>query len=160
MEPVATAASDSVDVILRDGGTLRLRPPTTADSEALLDFYRALSSQSLHRRFHGFPNLRPQLVESLLDPDWAERGALLGALADEDGERIVAIGNYVRLRDPALAESAFAVADVGAGERDRDAAPGAACGARRRRSGSSASSPRCCPRTGRCSVSSSGQASS
>ena len=111
MGTMPTAASDSVDVILRDGGTLRLRPPTTADSEALLDFYRALSSQSLHRRFHGFPNLRPQLVESLLEPDWVERGALLGALADEDGERVVAIGNYVRLRDPALAESAFAVAD-------------------------------------------------
>ena len=112
MEPMATAAGDSVDVILRDGGTLRLRPPERADAPALLDFYRALSTQSLHRRFHGLPNVRPQLVESLLDPDWAERGALLGALSDEDGERIVAIGNYVRLRDPALAESAFAVADA------------------------------------------------
>jgi acetyl coenzyme A synthetase (ADP forming)-like protein len=112
MQTVATASGDSVDVILRDGGTLRLRPPTRADSEALLDFYRALSSQSLHRRFHGFPNLRPPLVESLFEPDWVERGALLGALADENGERIVAIGNYVRLRDPALAESAFAVADL------------------------------------------------
>ncbi len=111
MDIVVTAAASSVDVILRDGGTLRLRPPTTADSEALLDFYRALSSQSLHRRFHGFPNLRPQLVESLLEPDWTERGALLGALTDEHGERVVAIGNYVRLRDPAQAESAFAVAD-------------------------------------------------
>ena len=111
MQAMATAAADQVDVILRDGGTLRLRPPTQSDAAALLDFYRALSSQSLHRRFHGFPNLRPQLVESLLEPDWAERGALLGALADESGERIVAIGNYVRLRDPALAESAFAVAD-------------------------------------------------
>src|ERR671911_421685 len=108
---MTTLAGDSVDVILRDGGTLRLRPPSAADADALLDFYRALSSQSLHRRFHGFPNLRPQLVESLLDPDWVERGALLGALADEEGERIVAVGNYVRLRDPALAESAFAVAD-------------------------------------------------
>ena len=116
MEALAVAAGDSIDVILRDGGTLRLRPPTSADGEALLDFYRALSSQSLHRRFHGFPNLRPQLVESLLEPDWTERGALLGALADENGERIVAIGNYVRLRDPAMAESAFAVADGEQGE--------------------------------------------
>ena len=111
MRIMTTLAGDSVDVILRDGGTLRLRPPTAADSEALLDFYRALSSQSLYRRFHGLPSLRPQLVESLLEPDWTERGALLGALADEHGERVVAIGNYVRLRDPALAESAFAVAD-------------------------------------------------
>ena len=111
MAAVATSTGESVDVILRDGGTLRLRPPTNADSEALLDFYRALSSQSLHRRFHGMPQLKPKLVESLLEPDWTERGALLAALADEGGERIVAIGNYVRLRDPGLAESAFAVAD-------------------------------------------------
>src|SRR4051812_25152437 len=111
MSAVSTTAGESVDVILRDGGTLRLRPPRAADAEALLDFYRALSNQSLYRRFHGVPSLRPQLVESLLEPDWSERGALLGALADERGERIVAIGNYVRLRDPSLAESAFAVAD-------------------------------------------------
>ena len=60
MSLMATATGESVDVILRDGGTLRLRPPTPADTTALLDFYRALSSQSLHRRFHGFPELRPQ----------------------------------------------------------------------------------------------------
>jgi acetate---CoA ligase (ADP-forming) len=108
---VSSTTADSVDVILRDGGTLRLRPPTSADTEALLGFFRALSSESLHHRFHGFPQLRPQLVESLAEPGWSERGALLGTLAGEDGERVVAVGNYVRLRDPALAESAFAVAD-------------------------------------------------
>ena len=43
MKPMATAAGDSVDVILRDGGTLRLRPPERDDAPALLDFYRALS---------------------------------------------------------------------------------------------------------------------
>ena len=110
MAPMATR--EPVDVILRDGGTLRLRPPSRADAGALLAFYRALSQQSLHRRFHGLPHLGRQLVESLLEPDWTERGALIGALTDGDGERIVAVGNYVRLRDPALAESAFAVADA------------------------------------------------
>ena len=102
----------SVDVILRDGGTLRLRPPRREDAPALLDFFSGLSQESLHRRFHGLPNLRPQLVEPLLEPDWTARGALVGTLAgDGDGERVVAVANYVRLRDPALAESAFAVAD-------------------------------------------------
>jgi RimJ/RimL family protein N-acetyltransferase len=109
---MATAAGDSVDVILRDGGTLRLRPPGREDADALLDFFRALSQQSMRRRFHGLPNIRPQLVESLLEPDWTERGSLLGTLADDDGERVVAVANYVRLRDPAVAESAFAVADA------------------------------------------------
>ena len=45
-------------------------------------------------------------------PDWAERGSLIGVMGDVGGgERIVAVGNYVRLRDPHAAEAAFAVAD-------------------------------------------------
>ena len=91
------AALDSVDVILRDGGTLRLRPPRREDGDALVEFHRGLSTESLRSRFHGLPNLRPQLVEPLLEPDWTARGALLGTLADGGGERIVAVGNYVRL---------------------------------------------------------------
>ena len=47
----------------------------------------------------------------MLEPDWRERGALLGALVDDEEERVVAVANYVRLRDPRLAEAAFAVAD-------------------------------------------------
>jgi acetate---CoA ligase (ADP-forming) len=109
MEVVAT---DLADVILRDGRTLRLRPPRSDDATALLEFFGALSEQSLYRRFHGFPQLGEALVEPLLAPDWNERGALLGTLADGDREQVVAVANYVRLRDPALAEAAFAVADA------------------------------------------------
>ena len=99
------------DVILRDGRTLRLRPPRSGDAEGLLLFFQGLSERSLYRRFHGFPQIGDQLVEPLLEPDWDERGALLATLAGEDGESVVAVANYVRLRDPALAEAAFAVAD-------------------------------------------------
>jgi acetyl coenzyme A synthetase (ADP forming)-like protein len=105
-------AVDVVDVILRDGSTLRLRPPGPADETALLDFFAALSQRSLYRRFHGLPSLGPQLVEQMLDPDWAERGTLVGTVAEAGGPRVVAVGNYVRLRDPAMAEAAFAVADA------------------------------------------------
>jgi acetate---CoA ligase (ADP-forming) len=100
-----------VDVILRDGGTLRLRPPTSADTDSLTDFLRGLSERSLYLRFHGAPTVRPSLVEPFLDPDWLERGALVGTLAAEGGEQIVALASYSRLRDPAVAEVAFAVAD-------------------------------------------------
>jgi acetate---CoA ligase (ADP-forming) len=103
---------DVVDVILRDGATLRLRPPTRDDADALLEFFRVLSPQSLYLRFHGVPRLRPQLVERLLEPDWAERGALLGTLAENGRESVVAVAEYARLRDPSLAEAAFAVADA------------------------------------------------
>jgi acetyl coenzyme A synthetase (ADP forming)-like protein len=104
-------AIEHADVILRDGHTLRLRPPTSGDAGALLAFFTALSQRSLYLRYHGLPELGPRLVESLVEPDWQERGVLLGALVDEDGERVVAVANYVRLRDRKLAEAAFAVAD-------------------------------------------------
>jgi acetyl coenzyme A synthetase (ADP forming)-like protein len=109
---MASTLNDVADVILRDGRTLRLRPPRSEDAPGLLEFFRGLSERSLYRRFHGFPRLGDQLVEPLLEPDWHERGALLATLAEEQGETVVAVANYVRLRDPALAEAAFAVADA------------------------------------------------
>jgi acetyl coenzyme A synthetase (ADP forming)-like protein len=108
----STAPADVVDVIVRDGATLRLRPPRRGDVAALLDFFRTLSPQSLYHRFHGVPSVGPQLVERLLDPDWDERGALLGTLAEDGREPVVAVAEYVRLRDPSLAEVALAVADA------------------------------------------------
>lgn len=114
-QPVAREnvhVADVVDVILRDGSTLRLRPPARGDAEAILDFFRTLSKQSLYMRFHGFPSLGPEIVEQVLDSDWAERGALLGSFVEDGTERVVAIGNYSRLRDPSAAEAAFAVADA------------------------------------------------
>ena len=104
---VQTPGAVAVDVILRDGRTLRLRAPRVDDGEGLLDFFSGLSRQSLYQRFHGLPEVGPRLVEPCLEPDWIERGSLLGEL---DG-KVVAIALYVRLRDPDTAEAAFAVAD-------------------------------------------------
>jgi acetyl coenzyme A synthetase (ADP forming)-like protein len=103
----ATLAVEATDVILRDGSTLRLRPPTAEDADALLEFFTELSEHSRYLRFHGFPALGPTLVEPVVEPDWHERGALLASL---DG-RIVAVANWVRLRDPRAAEIAFTVGD-------------------------------------------------
>jgi acetyl coenzyme A synthetase (ADP forming)-like protein len=100
------------DVILRDGSTLRLRPPTAADAEALVAFFAGLSERSRYLRFHGLPRVGRALVEPFLEPDWEERGALAGTLTDEAGvERVVALATWTRLRDSAAAEVAFAVAD-------------------------------------------------
>ncbi len=107
-----TQTSDVVDVILRDGTTLRLRPPRHDDADGLLSFFSGLSERSRYLRFHGIPSLRPELVEPLLEPDWEDRGALLGTFTNDGREEVVAVANYVRLRDPALAEAAFAVADA------------------------------------------------
>jgi acetyl coenzyme A synthetase (ADP forming)-like protein len=103
----AAHAVDATDVILRDGSTLRLRAPAAEDADALVEFFSNLSEHSRYLRFHGFPSLGPKLVEPVLEPDWDERGALIGTLEG----RIVAVANWVRLRDPHAAEVAFAVAD-------------------------------------------------
>jgi acetate---CoA ligase (ADP-forming) len=101
-----------VDVILRDGSTLRLRAPARNDAGALLDFFTGLSERSRYMRFHGSRAVDPSLVDHFLDPDASDRGALLGILADHEGnEHVVALAEYARLRDPAVAEVAFTVAD-------------------------------------------------
>jgi acetyl coenzyme A synthetase (ADP forming)-like protein len=94
-------------VLLRDGSTLRLRAPVAADADSLVAFLGGLSTESLYLRFHGLPTVNRRLVEAFVDPDWHERGHLVGEL---DG-RVIALASYVRLRDPAAAEVAFAVAD-------------------------------------------------
>ena len=106
-----TSATDVVDVILRDGSTLRLRAPVAADGAALVRFFRELSDRSLYLRFHGHPTVDEHLVEPVVDPDWIDRGALVGSVVESGEERVVALANYVRLRDPLTAEVAFAVAD-------------------------------------------------
>jgi acetyl coenzyme A synthetase (ADP forming)-like protein len=104
--------ADPVDVILRDGSTLRLRTPVRGDAAALVAFYERLSENSRYLRFHGTQRVDATLVERFLDPNLDDRGALIGELTDTAGdERVVALAEYARLRDPVAAEVAFAVAE-------------------------------------------------
>jgi acetate---CoA ligase (ADP-forming) len=107
MEVLLKTPPVAADVVLRDGSTMRFRAPVGGDAEGLLTFFERLSDESLYLRFHGHPSVDPRLVDPVLDPDWVERGALIGM----HGDRIVAVANYVRLRDARAAEAAFAVAD-------------------------------------------------
>ncbi len=108
----STMAADTIDVILRDGSTLRLRAPTESDRDSLVQFFEQLSERSLYLRFHGRPTIDERLVNPVLDPDWVDRGALMASVVESGEERVVALANYVRLRDPLAAEVAFAVADA------------------------------------------------
>jgi len=74
-----------VDVILRDGSTLRLRAPAHTDAGALVAFFERLSAADRYLRFHGARRVDATLVEHVLDPDWVDRGALIGSLTDVDG---------------------------------------------------------------------------
>jgi acetate---CoA ligase (ADP-forming) len=129
-----TFSPELVDVILRDGATLRLRAPTSDDADALVAFFAGLSAASRHSRFHGARRVDYALIEHLFEADG--RGALI-AVVDEQEERIVALAEYAHLRDAETAEVAFAVADelqghgVGARLLEQLAARAAADGVKR-----------------------------
>ena len=125
------------DVLLRDGSTLRLRAPVPDDFEAIKAFYEGLSPESRYLRFHGFGRVDGPARE-YAEADGDDRVALIG----RHGDRVVAAAGYDRLREPGAAEVAFAVADDFHGPRDRDADARAARRHRRRRAGSTASTPR------------------
>src|SRR4029079_18764145 len=86
--------------------------PDAHDEAALVDFFTSLSDRSRYLRFHGIRRVDHELVARYLAPDWETRGVLVGSLVDGAGvERIVALAEYARLRDPRVAEVAFTVAD-------------------------------------------------
>ena len=107
----AASGIDAVDVILRDGSTLRLRAPEEADREPLVEFFEGFPAACICGSMVS-PPVDDRLVEPVLESDWIERGALLASTAETGGDRIVALANYVRLRDPTSAEIAFTVADA------------------------------------------------
>ncbi len=105
------AMQDAVDVILRDGSTMRLRAPHEADVPAIVSFFASLSVRSRFLRFHGLAAAGDRFARTLVEPDWEEKGSFVGVMGEPPDERIVGVGNYVRLRDRHTAEAAFAVAD-------------------------------------------------
>jgi acetate---CoA ligase (ADP-forming) len=94
------------DVLLRDGLTLRLQAPTPTDYDDIRAFYDGLSPESRHFRFHGFG--RTDIVARAdADASGVDRLSLIG----RHGGRVMAAACYVGLREPGVAEVAFAVAD-------------------------------------------------
>ena len=100
------------DVILRGGRTLRLRPPSEDDADAVRRFLAELSPTSMRLRFHGVRRVDDAMVASFLDPDWTNEGVLLAsAVGPDESDRVIGVASFIRLRDPRLAEVSFAVAD-------------------------------------------------
>ena len=99
----------TIDVVVRDGSTVCLRRTEERDVEALLQFFKALSVQSLYYRFLSLPSLTVAAVRKLATMD----GSLGLSLVVESGGRIVAFAGFYRDPDETnRAEIAFAVAEA------------------------------------------------
>ncbi|MFJ5682083.1 GNAT family N-acetyltransferase [Streptomyces sp. NPDC093099] len=105
------------DVVLRDGGTARIRPITTADAERLVSFYEQVSDESKYYRFFApYPRLSDRDVHRFTHHDYVDR---VGLAVTVGGEFIATV-RYDRIDARGLpaaapadeAEVAFLVQDA------------------------------------------------
>lgn len=95
------------DVVLADGGTVRLRPLRASDDDRLVGLYSRMSEASRYFRFFSaVPASMAGHLERLRELDYERRFALVAEL----GDVVVAAAGYVRQGDDE-AEVAFAVQD-------------------------------------------------
>ncbi|WP_244942923.1 GNAT family N-acetyltransferase, partial [Streptomyces inhibens] len=106
------------DVVLRDGGTARIRPITPDDAQRLVSFYEQVSDESKYYRFFApYPRLSDRDVHRFTHHDYVDR---VGLAATVGGEFIATV-RYDRINDQGLpakdpeddqAEVAFLVQDA------------------------------------------------
>ncbi|XUZ98735.1 GNAT family N-acetyltransferase [Streptomyces araujoniae] len=72
------------DVVLRDGGTARIRPITTDDAERLVSFYEQVSDESKYYRFFApYPRLSDRDVHRFTHHDYVDRVGLAVTIGGE-----------------------------------------------------------------------------
>jgi acetate---CoA ligase (ADP-forming) len=97
------------DAVLKDGGTIRIRPIAPQDGVALRAFVRNLSAESSYFRFFRVKHdLEPEEVRAFTELDYLDSMAFV---AVHEG-RLIGVGRYTKVDAvDGLAEVAFAVAD-------------------------------------------------
>ncbi|HEY2998531.1 MAG TPA: GNAT family N-acetyltransferase, partial [Acidimicrobiales bacterium] len=106
--PAAYPAEWDADVVLADGGTVRIRPIRPDDGPRIVDFHALQSPESIYfRYFSPHPHLTEQEVERLTHVDYVDRMAFV-ALRDD---ALVGVARYDRWPTRSEAEVAFFVDD-------------------------------------------------
>ncbi|MEU8893035.1 GNAT family N-acetyltransferase [Streptomyces sp. NPDC048442] len=106
------------DVVLRDGGTARIRPITTEDASRLVSFYEQVSDESKYYRFFApYPRLSAKDVHRFTHHDYVDRVGLAVTVGGEfiatvRYDRINADGLPASGPDADQAEVAFLVQDA------------------------------------------------
>ncbi|MEU2224215.1 GNAT family N-acetyltransferase [Streptomyces sp. NPDC018347] len=105
------------DVVLRDGGTARIRPITVDDADRLVSFYEQVSDESKYYRFFApYPRLSAKDVHRFTHHDFVDRVGLAATIGGE----FIATVRYDRIGGDGLpasgaadeAEVAFLVQDA------------------------------------------------
>ena len=98
------------DVVVGDGGTVRLRPIRPEDAGALVAFHKGLSERTRYLRYFSvYPTMSARDLERFVNVDYITRMAFVALLNSE----IIGVGRYeAQPDDSTRAEVAFVVADA------------------------------------------------
>ncbi|MGW2461354.1 bifunctional acetate--CoA ligase family protein/GNAT family N-acetyltransferase [Streptomyces sp. NPDC001761] len=91
------------DVVLRDGGTARIRPITVDDADRLVSFYEQVSDESKYYRFFApYPRLSAKDVHRFTHHDFVDRVGLAATIGGE----FIATVRYDRIGTDGMPASA------------------------------------------------------
>ncbi|MBK8254746.1 MAG: hypothetical protein IPK82_19060 [Polyangiaceae bacterium] len=130
--------AETIEITLKDGSRVTLRPIAPDDKEELLAAFERLSPTSRYLRFHSFKNtLTRDDLRYLTEVDGKDHFAIVATVPTHDLRKEIGAGVARFVRDPNekdLAEAAITVADdfQGKGLGKALFAPPGSCGAKRR----------------------------
>ena len=97
------------DVVLSDGGTVRIRPIRPDDASGIEALHERLSTDTIYYRFFSpLPRLGANLLDRLVHVDYVDRLALVAEL----GDQLIAVARYDVTAGSHDAEVAFVVEDA------------------------------------------------
>ena len=99
-----------VDVALRDGSTIKIRPAMEDDLGEVVDLFHRMSRRSRRFRFHGVVQVTPDSVRPFVDLDYRDTFGLVAETSAGEGPRVVGLASYVRIGEES-AEMAIAIDD-------------------------------------------------
>lgn len=108
------ASRYDTEVVLKDGGSIRIRAIRPDDKQRLLEHFQRLSERSVYFRFFSAKKrLTDEELRRFTEPDFRAHVALVATLLEDGEEHIIGVGRYMVRPggDPHRAEVAFAVAD-------------------------------------------------
>lgn len=100
-----------VDVALRDGSTVRVRPGLVEDLDSLQDLFARLSADSVHMRFHGTTSPSRTMLKRFVDVDYRTSLSLVAETGLGAQRKSIALATYVQI-DEKRAEMALVVDDA------------------------------------------------
>ncbi|MGZ5212132.1 MAG: bifunctional acetate--CoA ligase family protein/GNAT family N-acetyltransferase [Actinomycetota bacterium] len=108
--PAGYPTHRAVDVVLRDGATVRIRPARLDDRERVEDYLIGLSDETRYLRFGGVSVDVSEIARRATEIDYRDHLTLL-AIADGEAGDVIGGAQYIREGSAARAEVGVSVAD-------------------------------------------------